>query len=146
MLGGLGLLRRRRGRIFFFNFLFGLVCGHPLHLLHQALHPPWLQKRLRRLWLRIRLMHFTFQTHQAGNLVLLVVKVMHPRTATLGAGPQTPTIDLDGDHLRHGGHPGGQFAAAVLDGLFVALLFQFATNLPGEALDVTGTDLDASET
>jgi len=116
-----------------------------LHLLHQSLHAPGLQKRRGRLRLRILPVPLAFQAHQAGDLVLLVLVLMHPRPTTHVAGTQPPAIDLDGNHLRHGGHADRQFATALLSGLVVALPGQFATHLQGDALDVTGTDLDPGQ-
>jgi hypothetical protein len=90
-------------------------------------------------------MHLALQRHQAGNLVLLVLLLMHSRPTVHLTSPQTPPIDLDGDHFRRSSHSGGQFAAAVLDRFVVALLCHLGANLRGDALDVTRTDLDPGE-
>ena len=70
-------------------------------------------------------LHRAVQTHQAGQLVLLVLLLMHSRPTAHGAGPQMPAIDLDGYHLRWRRHAGRQFAAAVRGSLRVALRGQF---------------------
>ena len=103
-----------------------------MHLLHQALHAPGLQESVRGLGLRIDLMHLAVEGHQAGDLLLLVLIVVDPRSATWRARSQAAAIDLDSDHLGRAGHAWRQLAAAALDRLVVALSGQLGTHLLGE--------------
>ena len=139
----LGLFRR--GRICLFGFLLGQFAGQPLHLLHQPLHPPGLQERRGRLRLRVLVVGRAVQRHQAGDLVLLVLLLVHPGPAAGLPGAQAAAIDLDGDHRRRRRHARLQLAAAVPGGLVIALPGQLAADRAGDALDLAGADLDAGQ-
>jgi hypothetical protein len=56
------------------------------HLLHQALDAARHQEARRRLRLRVVRGDRALQGDQAGDLVLLVLRVMHPRPGSGGAG------------------------------------------------------------
>jgi hypothetical protein len=71
---------------------------------------------------------------------------MNPWSTVGGSCPQTPTIDLDRNHLRRIDHPNRQFLTKLLGDLVVPLRNEFATDLSSNPLDMTGTDLDIGET
>ena len=107
--------------------------------------PAALPKRRRRLRLRVLLMHGALQTDQAGQLVLLVLGLMHPRPTVHFAGPQTPAIDLDGDHLRGTRHARRQLPTPALVGLRVAGPGQVGADLVRQLLDVACRDRQAGQ-
>jgi hypothetical protein len=126
--------------------LFGIVSGRPLglffrglglirllarlprHLPHQPLDAARQQETRRRLGLRVVRGDHAAEGDQAGDLVLLVLRVVDAGAGGGGAGADAPAIDLDRHHLRRGRHPHRQLVA-VLARLAVPLLDQFAADL-----------------
>jgi len=117
----------------------------PFHLSDQALYPPRFGERLGRLRLGVLFVAITLQTDQASDLVLLVLGLMHTGATSRCARPQASAIDLDGRHLRRGGHSFGQLPSATLDCFLVPLLGHFSAHLVRKPFNVTRTDGDASE-
>ena len=83
-----GFLPRRLGRgLLLLPGLFGrLLPGLAFHGLHQPLYSSRLEERLGRLRLWVLLVYLTLQADQAGDLVFLVLFVMHPRPDTRFSG------------------------------------------------------------
>ena len=108
------------------------------HLPHQTLDTTRLQERRRRLRLRILREHLGLERDQASDLVLLVFRVVNPRSRGGGAGAQPTAIDLDGHQVGGLGHADRQ-PSASLSGLGVALLHQFLSGLQGQGADVLRT-------
>jgi len=126
-------------------FLFDHVARRAVDLSHQPLHAARLDQRRRRLRLRIVLGGATLEADQAGDLVFLGLRLMHPRAGAGRARAQAAAIDLDGYHVRHGSHPRRQLVLALPCHLVVAVRGQFGAELGGEAADVARADRDAGQ-
>jgi hypothetical protein len=111
----------------------------PRHLLHQPLDPARQQERRRRLGLRVPREDLAPEGNQAGDLVLLVLRLMDAGAGSLGASAYAPAIDLDGHDLRRRRHARRDVVAALIrravpppDQLAADLLRQGAHVLSGD--------------
>src|SRR5262249_59333492 len=73
--------------------------GLPRHLLHQPLDAARLEERRRRLGLRVLRTDLAGEGDQAGDLVLLGLRLVDAGAGRLGAGAYAPAIDLDSHDL-----------------------------------------------
>jgi hypothetical protein len=76
----------------------------------------------RRRWFRLRILGVfsALQRDQAGDLVLLVLRLVNATPAVGGPRPQAPPIHLHGDHRRRPRHARRQFPPPAPRDLLVA--------------------------
>ena len=137
-----GRLRRRSGG------------GHPLSVAQRPLRtdatdqggdPRRVAEAGGQVGVRIVLLRRAWHRHQAGHLVLLPGRVMHPSARVRGPHLEPPALDLDDRQRRDIGHPGRTRRHGGAWRLHLPCRDQFGADLLGDPSDVRDTEGDLGQ-